>query len=157
MQRPRHFSCLFPTFFSKWCHDFKQWQRHFSFFSSLIFLVQHRSIAVLFHFVCSPVRLSIDTFQLTHLSGDRKKALRRSSDLTCASDLIDLDPLSLNRVERHSSFRPGDRDFNHEWTSNGLEESNQSIDFAIFVQLQHSCFPIAVAINSLHVRDQIWR
>ena len=114
MQWPRLFSCLFSMLFSKWCHDFKQWQRHFSFFSSLIFLVQHRSIAVLFHFVCSPVRLSIDTFQLTHLSGDRKKALRRSSDLTCASDLIDLDPLSLNRVERRSSSRPGDRDFNHE-------------------------------------------
>ena len=30
MQRPRLFSCLFSTLFSKWCHDFKQRRRHFS-------------------------------------------------------------------------------------------------------------------------------
>ena len=29
MQRPRPFSWLFSTLFSKWCHDFKQRQRHF--------------------------------------------------------------------------------------------------------------------------------
>ena len=91
-----------------------------------------------------------------NLSGDGKKA-SRSSDLTYASDLLDLNPLFSNCVERRSSFSPGDRDFNHEWTSDGPEESNESIDFAIFVQLQHSCFPTTVAINSLRARDQIWR
>lgn len=48
-----------------------------------------------------------------NLSGDGKKA-SRSSDLIYASDLLDLNPLFSNCVERRSSFRPGDRDFNHE-------------------------------------------
>ena len=48
-----------------------------------------------------------------NLSGDGKKA-SRSSDLTYASDLLDLNPLTSNCVERRYSFSPGDRDFNHE-------------------------------------------
>ena len=68
-------------------------------------------------------------------------------------DLLDLNPLFSNCVERRSSFRPGDRDFNHEWTSDGpnTEESEDPMDFAIFFNTR--VFPTMGAINSLRARD----
>lgn len=66
-----------------------------------------------------PIRMFSSSASNTRLSAnnnlcaDGKKA-SRSSDFTYASDVLDLNPLFSNCFERRSSFRPGDRDFNHE-------------------------------------------
>ena len=63
--------------------------------------------AVLLHLFsgsASNTRLSANN----NLSGDGKKASRRFSDLTYPSDLLDLNALLSNCVDRGSSFRPGD-------------------------------------------------
>ena len=79
--------------------------------STTLFLQKHGTNETQHTYFAADVKQHLE--HNNNLSGDGKKA-SRSSDLTYASDLLDLNPLFSNCVERRPSFSPGDIDFNHE-------------------------------------------